>query len=309
VTIVMGKIVYGNSVPELSSYVANVENKTSHSNTTTTAIGSNEWSALKIALTPQMVQFPGQQPVLQQAPTPANCVNLSSAQFLRFKNAGKQNASVAKSFTDPLTGNVITYQRTDRASDATLEKWDVARYNELVGRVAPWGTHGATNRDHLLANSINQLMYQQGANPYSVHSPNDLKNQAFAMTVSGKHHREGSATYGGRVQAIKQQHANNPTVGAHVEMDAMMAHKNDPSNRTSNKATLRIEMVGAYAYLYKCLVEQGVIVATDNTDKLLINYLRAAAAADDGQWRINPANIGLIAQSSTTTGSGTKWTV
>lgn len=306
VTIVMGKIVYGNSVPELSSYVANAENKLTHSSTTDKALKSTEWSDLKKALTPPLVPLFGQQ---APVPVPANCVKMTSAQFLRFKNAGRQKASVAKSFTDPLTGQLITYQRTDRTQDKTLEKWDVARYNALVGRTAPWGTHGATNRDHLLADSINQTIYKQGSNPYNVTSPSELKREAFAVTVSGKHHREGSATYGGRVQAIKQQHANNPTMGAHIEMDAMMAYKNEPTNRTSNKSTLRIEMVGAYAYLYKQLVEQTVIVATSGTDKLLIDYLSAAVKADDGQWRINPAKVGLTAQTATPTKSGTKWTV
>jgi len=295
VTIVLGKIIYGNDATELTSYVAHAESKTTHSGASATAISSGEWTALKIGLT---------------SPTlPANCVDLNPSQFLRFKNAGKRSGSVAKSFTDPLTGNVITYQRGDRTRDATLDKWDVARYQELVGRVAPWGTHGATNRDHLLADSINQTMYRQGNNPYGVHSPSELKREAFAMTVSGKHHREGSSTYGGRVQAIKQQHANNPTVGAHSEIEAMLEHKNDPNNRPTNKSTLRVEMVGAYAYLYKCLVEQGVIVGTPVTDAMLINYLRAAVAADDGQWRIDPAHVGVVAKASAVTRSGTKWAV
>jgi hypothetical protein len=239
-------------------------------------------------------------------------VTMSERQFIRFKCAGRQSAMAnAKQITDPLTGGVIaTYQRADRTQTSDLGRWDVEHYGKLTGRNAPCGRGAATNRDHLLADSINQIMYSQGANPYGATSASDLKRQGYAVTVSGHHHRRGSETYGGRVQAIKHQHANNPTTGAQSEMAAMMAYKHGPSNRknNTNKSTLRIEMVGAYCFLYKKLVEVGVMVASPATDLMLLQYLQAAVTVDDGYWRINPQSVGVAPTGAIQTGSGTKWT-
>ncbi|SHH90913.1 hypothetical protein [Marivita hallyeonensis] len=238
-------------------------------------------------------------------------VTLNHTQFIRFKCAGRQTEmAAAKQVVDPLTGNVLSYQREDRTS-GELARWDVEEYGKLTSRTAPWGKGHKTNRDHLLADSINQVMYSAGVNPYGAANANELKRRGLAVVVSGHHHRKGSETYGGRVQAIKQQHANNPTVGADSEMGAMMEYKNDPANRKSNtnKSTLRIEMVGAYCFLYKRLCKQQVMQPNAQTDFMLLSYLEAAAQTDDGFWRINPQDVGINATSATATASGTKWTI
>jgi hypothetical protein len=297
VTIVLGKIIYGNNLTEITSYISNAESKSSHSDTAANAIKSTEWDDLKKALTSKSASA---------------FVEMTTQQFLRFKNAGRmQGQTSAKSVQDPLTGTTIQYQRSDRAN-GVMEKWDVANYATLVGRVAPWGKGMATNRDHVLAHSINVEMKKQGNNPYGASNDSQLKSAAMAMAVSGHHHRKGSETYGGRVQSVKQAHANNPTVGAHSEMAAMMEWKADATNHSKAKATLRLEMVGAYAYMYKRLVEETVIQANKTTDDLLLGYLKAAVANDDGMWRVDPGNIvksGLTTQSSASNSHGTKWQV
>jgi hypothetical protein len=239
---------------------------------------------------------------------------LSDQQFVRFKCAGRRHGqSSMKEVRDPLTNNLLfSYQRADRSASGNLERWDTGAYKTLVSRVAPWGAGGLTNRDHLLADSINQYMYSHGTNPYAVGSSGELKREGLAVTVSGHHHRKASETYGGRVHAIKASHAANPTAGSHSEMDAMLGYKQDPANRKTygkTHSTLRIEMVGAYCYLYKMLVEKTVINADPLIDNMLMNYLISASASDDGWWRINPAGVGYSATSSQVTGSGTKWKV
>ncbi len=239
---------------------------------------------------------------------------LSGEQFVRFKCAGRRHGQGSlKEVRDPLTNNLLfSFQRKDRTTSGELEKWDTGAYKTLVSRVAPWGAGGLTNRDHLLADSINQYMYSHGTNPYAVGSSGELKREGLAVTVSGHHHRKASETYGGRVHAIKAHHASNPTAGSLSEMDAMLGYKQDPANRkTPGKAhsTLRIEMVGAYCYLYKMLVEKTVIHADPSIDKMLMDYLVSAAASDDGWWRINPDGVGYVATSSQVTGSGTKWKI
>jgi len=247
-------------------------------------------------------------------PSTPTIATLSDQQFVRFKCAGRRHGqSSLKEIRDPLTNNVlISYQRADRSMSATLERWDTGAYKTLVSRVAPWGTGGLTNRDHLLADSINQYMYSHGTNPYAVGSAGELKREGLAVTVSGHHHRKASETYGGRVHSIKVSHATNPTSGSHSEMDAMLEYKQNGLNRKTpgkSHSTLRVEMVGAYCYLYKLLVEKTVISSDPGIDAMLVNYLISACASDDGFWRINPAGVGIAASSHATTHSGTKWAV
>lgn len=218
-------------------------------------------------------------------------VTMTDDQFRRFKTAGRRHASAAPK----MTPDGVSYTRPDRTNDPTLNKWDVDRYQHLTGRTGPWGTHAATNRDHLLAHSENVQIYNGGQNPYNVTNVNTLKKLAWCVTISGNHHRGGSATYGGRVNAIhpqlgmtpRQYASGNPTAGAHFEMEAILEHKRDPNNRRSgvNKSTLRIEMVGAYAFLYKRLVQQGVMAGNQTTTDMLLDYLADAVANDDGKAR------------------------
>jgi len=278
VTIILSKILYGTTLQELQGYMQLARRQAN------AAALSPEWTQLLLQLH-AAIQAGGQLPAMN------NVAELDSAQFIRFKAAGRrhQQAAGAKSFTDPLSGIIYSYNRADRTRSPDLQKWDTDHYQNLVGRLGPWGPRAATNRDHLLAHSINQLILRQGGNPYTATTAAELRRSGLAVTVSGKHHREGSSTYGGRVFRVIQQHAQNPQIGVRAEMNAMLLHK-------QLKGHARIEMVGAYAFLYKSLVGQTVIAATPAIDQMLIRYLRNAVQDDDHNWRIDPSNLGLTRQ-------------
>ncbi|HEX6536758.1 MAG TPA: hypothetical protein VF041_19380 [Gemmatimonadaceae bacterium] len=214
-------------------------------------------------------------------------VQMSDAQFVRFKNAGKQHA------TDPMNvkfAGAVSRVRPDRTGNAALEKWDVAAYGDLTGRAGPWGGGPHTNRDHVTAHSSNVMRWNNGLYPLHAHSQAELKNVAPAITVSGRHHREASWTYGGRTKTIvvgttetrMEYGAFHPDASVRLEFDAMLGWKADPNNHSSGNPTIRVEMVGAYAYLYKVLVNDGVTTASKQTDDLVLHYLNVAVLNDDG---------------------------
>jgi hypothetical protein len=78
---------------------------------------------------------------------------MSDEQFVRFKNAGKRHASKQ---TGKKAG-VVDRDRQDRTAIKTLHKWDVEQYGNLIGKAGPWGSGSRTNRDHMTADSSNQL--------------------------------------------------------------------------------------------------------------------------------------------------------
>ena len=321
VTVIGGKIIYGKDQVAIIGYFANSVAKVKKSSGTTAAQTSakpslgkkSRWDAVKDrVLMANITDF----------------VELTPYQFLRFKMAGRQGGqTAAKSYDmDPLTGgtpNVMSIQRVARTATPTLAKWDVAPYGELTGRTGPWGGGSATNRDHLLAHSTNMLRWNGTINDYGVKSESELKRKGLAVVISGKHHRDGSQTYGGRARKVSAAHAADPQAGAEEEIQALLEYKATkayPSASSSSasgsgmpppakkaklvsgKATLRIEMVGAYFFLYKKLVEETPIVGQDSMDTMLLGYLRTAAKNDDGYWRIDPADIGVTPATSDSSG-------
>lgn len=224
---------------------------------------------------------------------PANynaAVKMSNAQFERFKNAGRRHAS---STPGKKAGNVDR-TRPDRTGEPDLFKWDVAEYGELTGRTGPWGDGSWTNRDHMTANSSNQIMLNQGQWPGWGTTASQVKAEALAITVSGKHHREASYTYGGRTKkkdtpdgsTRMQFGASHPTESFLTETQEMLEWKsNHIGSAGLAKNTLRVEMVGAYAFMYKKAVDFDLISATVAHDQVLMHYLGLAIQNDDGQVR------------------------
>lgn len=254
VTIIGSKICYGDNFDDLETYIAG-------------ALAGNKFSN---ALVPAKI----------------DTVSLSEAQFVRFKNAGRRHASSSAKQT---TGG-ISRQRPDRTT-AKLNKWDVNPYGELVGFEGPWGDGSFTNRDHMTANSSNQLMFQHNTWPGAATTSSGVKREALAIAVSGKHHRTASYTYGGRTAkrdtpdgtTRKEYAANYPTPSFKTETDEMLKWKANHTNQLGvAKNTLRVEMVGGYAYIYRRSVERNLIAPTIDHDKMLMAYLDIAVKNDTG---------------------------
>lgn len=321
VTLVGGKIIYGADQSALVGYFASTESKVK--------AGTSSASAKAAFSVPSGLGKTRMQDVYNRvvAGNAGDCVQLTPQQFLRFKMAGRQHGqSAAKTYNldvDPLTGlpppTAITIKRVARQGRSeALGKWDVARYGDLTGRAGPWGNGAHTNRDHLLAHSTNLIRWKTGHDDYGASSESELKREGLAVVVSGDHHRKGSATYGGRAHSVNQAHAAAPQAGVKDEIDTMLGWKAgkpvtlaSATHQKPGKATLRIEMVGAYVYLYKRLVEQGIIAGAEDMDLMLLDYLRTAVAADTtGIWRIDPAVAGFKATADNTGGSGTtRWKI
>lgn len=218
---------------------------------------------------------PGARPVVQ----------MNDSQFVRFKNAGKRHASKAPG----KTAGAVPRDRASRTASPTLEKWDVAPYGALTGKAGPWGAGAMTNRDHVTAHSSNVMAWKGNLYPIPAADENELKRVAPAITVSGRHHREASWTYGGRTKTIVaaagvrrvEYGAFSPDDSVWAEMDAMLGWKADPTKHSHGHSTLRLEMVGAYVYLYKTLVGHGVITASKNQDDRLLHYLNMAVHHPD----------------------------
>lgn len=210
-------------------------------------------------------------------------VTMTESQFVRFKNAGKRHASKAPG---KMAGSE-NRTRADRTQSGNLNKWDVGYYRDLIGRHGPWGDGSFTNRDHMLANSSNQQQFNNGTWTGPETTSNQVKNAGIAITVSGKHHREHSATYGGRTKQDSplpsvnrtEYGALEPTAAFKFEMDAMLSGKATITLQKL-KNTLRIEMVGGYAYMYKFSVTNGQINATVAQDQALIDWLKKAVNND-----------------------------
>lgn len=268
VTIIASKICYGADLPSLLHYIGHVKQ----------ARGQQ-----MAALTPAAIKA-----ALAGGPAPLNVdsATLSDSQFVRFKNAGRQHASKsAKSVGG------IARTRDDRTEDDDLRKWDVAEYGELTGRGGPWGGGSLTNRDHMTANSSNQLRLASGTWQGDASTTGGVKNEGLAITVSGRHHREASYTYGGRTAKIDTPDgttrmtygATHPTESFFTEMREMLTWKaNHIGTGGQVKNTLRLEMVGAYAFMYKAAVDRGHIKPTIEQDVLLLHWLRRAVTNDDG---------------------------
>ncbi|WP_063107703.1 hypothetical protein [Rhodanobacter thiooxydans] len=329
VTLVGGKIIYGADQATLTGYLTQVD---------ANCKAGKAGAATSAAFSVPSASTKGRMQDVYDRITSGNlsdCVQLTPQQFLRFKMAGRQHGQgTAKTYNDvvadPLTGTKptsITIQRVARqGASIPLGKWDVARYGDLTGRAGPWGPGSQTNRDHLLAHSSNLIRWKAGDDDYGATSASELKREGLAVVVSGIHHREGSATYGGRAQHVNAAHAMNPQVGVKDEIDTMLGWKaqktvtlGSKAYTKSGKATLRIEMVGAYFYLYKRLVVQEIIKGDESMDIMLLDYLRSAVGWDDGKWRIDPAVAGKSLHSGTPIISGvpdatggsktTRWTV
>ncbi len=158
----------------------------------------------------------------------------------------------------------------------------------------PWGNGSLTNRDHMTANSSNQLQFQTGTWSGNAATSAQVKSEGLAITVSGEHHRRASYTYGGRTRkkdtpdgSTRMRYgANYPTQSFLTETKEMLDWKSSHLGRNNQiKNTLRVEMVGGYTYLYKLAVSRNLITATAVHDATLVNYLEAAAKNDDGNPR------------------------
>lgn len=261
VTIICAKIFYGNSAQEINQQIASYQ-----------ANGKRA-----IALNPYLGKVT--YTVINQ-----QLVQMSDSQFVRFKNAGRRHASHTKG----KSAGGISRERQDRTGDNTLHKWDVDHYGNLTGRQGPWGNGSLTNRDHMTANSSNQM--RNAALPANVaDSHYVVKRDGLAITVSGKHHRQASYTYGGRTKSASpipgmnrtEYGANHPTQAFQKELGEMLSWKFSHSVNGVNKNTLRLEMVGAYCYMYKKSVDTFVTKASIPQDNELIEWIRRAVQNDN----------------------------
>ena len=217
-------------------------------------------------------------------------VEMTDAQFVRFKNAGRQHPSAAVKLA-----GTISRDRADRQIATELEKWDVGHYGKLTGRSGPWGAGAATNRDHMTANSSNQKRQQTGNYPGGFTTVAEVKQDGLSITVSGDHHRAASYTYGGRTAKTDAPGgkrrmdfgAEDPTASFKVETEAMLQWKSSHiGSGGTSKNTLRLEMVGAYAFMYKRSVALHHITPTMGHDEMLISYIEAAVANDDATGQV-----------------------
>lgn len=327
VVIIYGKIIYGTALANLTGYIANTASAGGGGTVRGTVAFAGLAASLNVIAGPPLLV----REATAGAPIDRNVVTMSDDQFIRFKSAGRRHAeSSAKK-----NASAISTGRVDRTSD-DLAKWDVGRYSDLSSkRGGPWGGGHATNRDHLLAHAENLEVLAHTGNPYGATSVAELKQRAWAVTISGNMHRGGSMTYGGNagtnVAALKgrfgvtipttpAEDANlmrdlatgNMHKAARMETEALLQHKanragrhNNPTTKTGS--TLRIEMVGAYAYLYKQLIEQGIMRPDADHDAMLLRYLALAVTHDDGYWRIDPQAVGRLPINSINTTSGTKY--
>lgn len=264
VTIIGSKICYGHSRIELFDYIRRVGNE-------------------------KFVRFNG------CMPNDIHFVMMSNEQFVRFKNAGRRRSGGMDEDGHAKFAGFSDRDRDDRSNDMDLDKWDVASYGHLSGRAGPWGNGALTNRDHMTADSSNQIRFGQGTWPGMAGNRAGVKSEALAITVSGAHHRDASWTYGGRTKKTDTPTgetrsgfgASNPTASFAIETEAMLKWKSNHISKTTGqlKNTLRVETVGAYAYMYIQAVKQGFIQATQQQDLLLINYLLVACQNDDGKAR------------------------
>lgn len=218
-------------------------------------------------------------------PNSITYVQMSETQFVRFKNAGRRKGSSTPGKTT--TGGLVRTRGDRTGSHDPLEKWDVDLYGNLTGHAGPWGNGSLTNRDHMTANSSNQM--RNKASGHSL-STNQVKAQGVAITVSGEHHRQASYTYGGRTKSDSPVSGLNrmefgaqyPTAAFMKELDTMLEWKRDGG---VGKNRLRIEMVGAYIYMYKFAADAKVISPSVMQDQKLLSWLTAAVANDDGKIR------------------------
>jgi hypothetical protein len=228
----------------------------------------------------------------RKTPNKRSVVQMSDGQFVRFKNAGRQHPSM----TPGKSAGAVTRDRAERrGANLPLQKWDVGPYRTLTGRTGPWGDGSMTNRDHITADSSNQVRWGTIGNwPMPAASAAEVRLGATAVVVSGRHHRSASYTYGGRTKLPSPVGGFNRTqFGAHYPTDAVMTEvsemlewKADRTKHTRTNAaghvTLRVEAVGAYAFLYKTLVADNVIHASDGMDETILHYLNIAVRHDDG---------------------------
>lgn len=329
VVIIYGKIAYGATLGILKSYADKMAVANTKRGTVSLAALAPQlsWNAGP----PANVQHPN--PIAGAPPIVRPIVTMTADQFLRFKCAGRRHAEQPKK--NPLA---LNRQRKGRTND-DLGKWDVERYEVLQSkRGGPWGAGSATNRDHLLAHAENEAAYTAGKNPYGAANVQELKRLAWAVTISGQLHREGSMTYGGNSQTpvgvlknrfrvtiptspaedaapMRQLVTNDMHRAAQMETESLLKHKADRPGRVHGTAkpgkapSLRIEMVGAYAYLYKKLIDEKVMYPDSNHDCMLLYYLHLAVAGDKDEWRIDPAVVGKTPVSTQSTSSGTKYKV
>ena len=254
ITLIGAKIFYGDSLNDLGKAIATYK-------------GTR--MAQMAGLTPNFITF----------------VQMSETQFVRFKNAGRRKGSSKPGKTT--TGGLVRTRADRTGSHDPLEKWDVDLYGNLTGHLGPWGSGSLTNRDHMTANSSNQIRNKLSGYSFST---NEVKAQGVAITVSGEHHRGGSYTYGGRTKSSSPVSGLNrmefgakfPTDAFMTELDAMLEWKKDSG---FGKNRLRIEMVGAYIYMYKFAVDAKVVTPSVMQDQKLINWLASAVANDDGKVR------------------------
>ncbi|SHG26478.1 hypothetical protein SAMN04487965_3646 [Microbulbifer donghaiensis] len=220
-------------------------------------------------------------------PNPISHAQMTEQQFIRFKNAGRRHGSHTP---NKMIGG-LDRTRLPRTSSPALEKWDVGPYGSLTGKAGPWGAGKHTNRDHMTANSSNQLRFNNGNWPGNAVSKNQVKNEGLAIAVSGEHHRKGSYTYGTRVHTpspitslSRMQYGERyPQQAFQTEMDQMLewkrSHTKSPQGPTKN--TLRLEMVGAYAYMYKLAVDCGFFDPSTEQDQRLIYWTKLAVESDN----------------------------
>lgn len=212
-------------------------------------------------------------------------VQMTDSQFVRFKNAGRRHPSA----TPGKKVGTEDRERVDRTSIKKLEKWDVEPYGQLTNKAGPWGNGSLTNRDHMTANSSNQM--RNAALPANVSDSHSVvKRSGLAITVSGKHHRKASYTYGGRTKKASplpglnrmEYGALHPGAAFLTEMGEMIEWKKNHQNGIGvAKNTLRLEMVGAYAYMYKKAADLSVIDASIAQDSALVQWVQDAVNNDD----------------------------
>ncbi|KRE88302.1 hypothetical protein ASG87_06710 [Frateuria sp. Soil773] len=207
-----------------------------------------------------------------------NAVQLSSDNFIRFKNGGKRLPSSAM-VPKGVGKKAKSRDRLDRTKDLVREG-DVGPYSTGHGSLKPNVASATLERDHL--SSDGALKYRANVlntGPFSGmgYSDGQIKARGIAMAIEHDIHVTGYS-HGSKQKKTDtpngmtrlQYVAQFPSEGLYLEIDEELAAYN-------GAGLLTYELVGSYRYLYRMSVKNNHVAATDDLDSLIEAYLRVAA--------------------------------
>lgn len=207
-----------------------------------------------------------------------NAVQLSSDNFIRFKNGGKRLPSSAM-VPKGVGKKAKLRSRLDRTHDLVREG-DVGPFSTGHGSLKPNVASATLERDHL--SSDGALKYRANVlktGPFSGkgYSDGQIKARGIAMAIEHDIHAMGYS-YGSKQKRTDTPNGSTrmhyvaqfPTAGLFLEMEEELAAYN-------GAGLLSYELVGSYRYLYRMNVKSGHVAADDKLDALIEAYLAVAA--------------------------------